>query len=154
MLGGVGVKVIHCRADAPRSDSTRAILTFFFLKNWRDLDFYKNKFQETEISCKKSEMSCESHWQEQPRSQGLSSSRPSERGETLVGSGHVLPWQLRTSGRGPLVIRQFAALSFVEFKARLIASRCVRRYPRCFTVAFRQQFRIVFRPFPIALVKS
>ena len=27
----------------------------------------------------------------QPRSQGLSSSRPTERGETLVGSGHVLP---------------------------------------------------------------
>ena len=27
----------------------------------------------------------------QPRSQGLSSSRPSERGETVVGSGHVLP---------------------------------------------------------------
>ena len=27
----------------------------------------------------------------QPRSRGLSSSRPSERGETLIGSGHVLP---------------------------------------------------------------
>ena len=36
----------------------------FSLKNWRDLDFYEQKFQETEISCKKSEMSCESHWEE------------------------------------------------------------------------------------------
>ena len=37
----------------------------FFLKNWRDLDFYEQKFQETrEISCRKSEMSCESHWEE------------------------------------------------------------------------------------------
>ena len=30
-----------CRADAPRSNPTRAILNFFFLKNWRDLDFYE-----------------------------------------------------------------------------------------------------------------
>ena len=32
----------------------------------------------------------------QPRSQGLSSSHPSERGETLVGSGHVSPriWEM------------------------------------------------------------
>ena len=39
---------MHCRADAPRSNPTRAILNFFFLKNWRDLDFYEQKFQETE----------------------------------------------------------------------------------------------------------
>ena len=37
---------------------------FFFVKNLRDLYFYKQKFQETEISCKKSEMSFESHWEE------------------------------------------------------------------------------------------
>ena len=39
---------MHCRADAPRRNPTRAILNFFFLKNWRDLDFYEQKFQETE----------------------------------------------------------------------------------------------------------
>ena len=32
ILGGVGVKVMHCRADAPRSNPTRAILNFFSLK--------------------------------------------------------------------------------------------------------------------------
>ena len=56
MLGGVGVKVMHCRADVPRSTSTRAILNFFF---------FNQKFQarDREISCEKSEMSCESHWE-------------------------------------------------------------------------------------------
>ena len=39
---------MHCRVDAPRANPTRAILNFFFLKNWRDLDFYEQKFQETE----------------------------------------------------------------------------------------------------------
>ena len=29
----VGVEVMHCRADAPRRNPTRAILNFFFLKN-------------------------------------------------------------------------------------------------------------------------
>ena len=35
----------------------------------------------------------------QPRSQGLSSSRPSKRGETLVGSGHASPriWEMTTT---------------------------------------------------------
>ena len=40
----------------------------------------------------------------QPRSQGLSSSRPSagsERGETLVGAGHVSPREKVDPGRGP-----------------------------------------------------
>ena len=50
---------MHCRADAPRSNPTE----FFFLKNWRD--FYEQKFQETEkFNENKSEMSCESHWEE------------------------------------------------------------------------------------------
>ena len=39
---------MHCRADTLRSNPTRAILNYFFLKNWRDLDFYEQKFQETE----------------------------------------------------------------------------------------------------------
>ena len=39
---------MHCRADASRSNPTRAILNVFFLKNLRDLDFYEQKFQETE----------------------------------------------------------------------------------------------------------
>ena len=29
ILGGVGVKVMHCRADAPRSNPTLATLNFF-----------------------------------------------------------------------------------------------------------------------------
>ena len=33
ILGGVEGKVMHCRADAPKSNSTRAFLIFFFLKN-------------------------------------------------------------------------------------------------------------------------
>ena len=39
----------------------------------------------------------------QPRSQGLSSSRPRkrERGETLVGAGHVSPREKVDPGRGP-----------------------------------------------------
>ena len=37
---------MHCIADAPRSNPTPAI--FFFLKNWRDLDFNEQKFPETE----------------------------------------------------------------------------------------------------------
>ena len=48
ILSGVVVKVMHCRADAPRWNPTCAILNFFSLKNWRDLDFYEQKFQETE----------------------------------------------------------------------------------------------------------
>ena len=40
----------------------------------------------------------------QPRSQDLSLPAPqSERRETLVGSGHVPPGQIRTQGRGPLM---------------------------------------------------
>ena len=39
---------MHCRADASRSHPTRAILNFFSLKNCSDLDFYEQKFQETE----------------------------------------------------------------------------------------------------------
>ena len=35
-------------SHASRSNPTRAILNFFFLKNLRDLDLYKQKFQETE----------------------------------------------------------------------------------------------------------
>ena len=31
---------------------------------WSGSDFYEQKFQKTEISRKKSEMSCESHWEE------------------------------------------------------------------------------------------
>ena len=46
ILGDVGV--MHCRDDAPWSNPTCAILNFFSLKNWRDLDFYEQKFQETE----------------------------------------------------------------------------------------------------------
>ena len=32
ILGGVEGKVMHCRADAPKSNSTRAFLIFFSLK--------------------------------------------------------------------------------------------------------------------------
>ena len=39
---------MHCRADAPRSNPTRAKLNFFSPKNLRDFDFYEQKFQETE----------------------------------------------------------------------------------------------------------
>ena len=39
---------MHCRAHALRSNPPRAFLNYFFLKNWRDLDFYEQKFQETE----------------------------------------------------------------------------------------------------------
>ena len=39
---------MHCRADGPWSNPSRAILNFFLLKNWRDLDFYEQKFQETQ----------------------------------------------------------------------------------------------------------
>ena len=35
---------MHCRADAPRSNPTRAILNFFSLKIERDLKFYEQKF--------------------------------------------------------------------------------------------------------------
>ena len=41
------------------------ILLFFSLKKWRDLDFFEQKLQrDREISYKKSEMSCENHWEE------------------------------------------------------------------------------------------
>ena len=38
---------MRCKADALRSNPTRAILNFFSLKI-EDLDFYEQKFQETE----------------------------------------------------------------------------------------------------------
>ena len=50
---------MHCRADILLVPSW-----IFFLKNWRDLDSWKEISRDREISCKKSEMSCESHWEE------------------------------------------------------------------------------------------
>ena len=51
ILGGVGVKVMHCRADAPRSNPTRAILNFFSLKIEEDLEFYEQKFHVRKVKC-------------------------------------------------------------------------------------------------------
>ena len=68
MLGSLVVWVVDCRSDAPASNPAGAIMKFYSLNHWRDLDFHehfiKQKFQETEILCRKREMSCESHWGE------------------------------------------------------------------------------------------
>ena len=56
---------MHCRADVPRSNPTRAILNVFFpLKLKRLTLFWTEISRDREISCKESEMSCESHWEE------------------------------------------------------------------------------------------
>lgn len=55
------------------------------------------------------DLCCRSHDLSQPYSQGLSPPTPqSERRETLVGSGHIPPRQLRTIGRGPLMSRNWS----------------------------------------------
>ena len=59
---------MHCRADAPRSNPFRAILNFFSLKNSKRLRLLWTEIsRDREISCKKNEMSCESHWEENVR---------------------------------------------------------------------------------------
>ena len=50
---------MHSRADILLVPSW-----FFFLKNWRDLDLWTEISRNREISCKKSEMSGESNWEE------------------------------------------------------------------------------------------
>ena len=56
---------MDCGFDTLGSNPARFILEFCFLNNWIDLDsrkrFTEQNIQETEISCKKSEMSCESY---------------------------------------------------------------------------------------------
>ena len=42
---------MHCRADALRSNRTRAILNFFSLKIERDLKFYEQKFHVRKVKC-------------------------------------------------------------------------------------------------------
>ena len=49
--GGVVVKVMHCRADGPRSNPTSAFLNFFSLKIERDLKFYEQKFHVRKVKC-------------------------------------------------------------------------------------------------------
>ena len=79
----------------------------------------------------------------QPRSQGLSSYRL---GRARRDPGRI--WSrvsvtIENTRERSSPNKEFVALSFVEFKARLIASRfalLLRHYPRCFTVAFRLQF--------------
>ena len=72
----------------------RAILNFFFLENWTDLDFYEQKFQETESSCKESEMSRESHWEENVN---LVWMETSDNRSDPLGAGqlwvHIFPWK-------------------------------------------------------------
>ena len=55
---------MHCRADAQRSNLTLVILNFFSLKIEETKSFMTEFSRDREISCKKSEMSCESHWEE------------------------------------------------------------------------------------------
>ena len=45
MLGGVGVEVMHCRADAPRLNPTLAILNFFSLKIEGTYKFMNRNFK-------------------------------------------------------------------------------------------------------------
>ena len=45
MLGGVGVEVMHCRADAPRLNPTLAILNFFSLKIEGTYKFINRNFK-------------------------------------------------------------------------------------------------------------
>ncbi len=53
----------------------------------------------------------------QPCSQGLSPPAPkSERRETLVGSGHLPPGQLRTLGKGPLMSRNLSCCLLLQSK--------------------------------------
>ena len=55
ILGGVGVRVMHSRSDAPSSNPTHSILNcIFFLKNWRHFDFYEHfikKFHIRKVKC-------------------------------------------------------------------------------------------------------
>ena len=50
ILGGVEGKVMHCRADAPKSNSTRAFLIFFSLKIEQKLQ-EKEKFHVRKLRC-------------------------------------------------------------------------------------------------------
>ena len=45
MLGGVGVEVMYCRADAPRLNPTLAILDFFSLKIEGTYKFMNRNFK-------------------------------------------------------------------------------------------------------------
>ena len=54
ILGGVGVRMMHSRSDAPSSNPTHSILNCFFLKNWRHFDFYEHfikKFHIRKVKC-------------------------------------------------------------------------------------------------------
>ena len=55
---------MHSRADAPKSNPTCTILIFFSLKLKRLGLLWTEISRDREVSCKKSEMSCESHWEE------------------------------------------------------------------------------------------
>ena len=55
---------MHSRADAPKSNPTCTILNFFSLKLKRLRLLWTEISRDREISCKKREMSFESHWEE------------------------------------------------------------------------------------------
>ena len=55
---------MHSRADAPKSNPTCTILNFFSLKLKRLRLLWTEISRDREISCKKSEMSFEGHWEE------------------------------------------------------------------------------------------
>ena len=55
---------MYSRADAPKSNPTCTILNFFSLKLKRLRLLWTEISRDREISCKKSEMSFESHWEE------------------------------------------------------------------------------------------